>query len=138
MTHPALRDSRAPHELLVWVLGFILVALIGGSLTMDLTGVTPADEFVVGSWGFTGLRIYLWLEAAVLAGVVATLGAHVITSGFALTRGSSPRMFGLHLRLHPGLPRQLGYVFVVLGSALVSLSLTTLVLLNSCRYMRLI
>jgi len=36
------------------------------------------------------------------------------------------------------LPRQFGYVFVFLGSSLVALSLTTLVLLNSCRYMRLI
>lgn len=52
--------------------------------------------------------------------------------------GHTSRLFGDTLRLDPRMPRQLGYVFVVLGAGLVALSLTTLVLLNSCRYMRLI
>jgi len=40
---------------------------------------------------------------------------------------------GLHPRVRP-----VGFVFVVLGAALVALSLTTLVASNFCRYMRLI
>jgi hypothetical protein len=40
--------------------------------------------------------------------------------------------------MRPRVPRQFGYVFVLLGASLVALSITTLVLLNSCRYMRLI
>lgn len=35
-------------------------------------------------------------------------------------------------------PPEFGYMFVVLGASLVALSITTLVLLNSCVYMRLV
>ena len=72
------------------------------------------------------------------AGVVALLGAHIVSTGLAFTRGNQPNLFGIPLTARRRTPRQTGYVFVVLGSALVALSLTTLVLLNSCRYMRLI
>jgi len=125
-------------QLLIWTAGFIAVALIGGSLTMDLSGVSAADQYVVTRWGFSGLRIYLWLEALMLVAIVTALGAHVIATGFAITRGIHSRMFGTTLKLHPSFPRQIGYVFVLLGASLIALSITTLVLFNSCRYMRLI
>jgi hypothetical protein len=105
---------------------------------MDLSGVSAADRYVVAGWGFPGLRIYLWLEALVLVAIVTALGAHVISTGFAITRGIHSQMFGTTLRLHPSFPRQIGYVLVLLGSGLVALSITTLVLFNSCRYMRII
>lgn len=120
------------------MLGFGAVLLVGGSLTMDLTGTSNADQFVVAHWGFAGLRVYLWLEGAVLVAIVLALGAHVIATGLAVARDAHSNLFGMGLRLHPGVPRQLGYVFVVLGASLVALSLTTLVLLNSCEYMRLV
>ena len=127
----------APH-LILWMVGFVVVAFVAGSLTMDLSGVSAADQYVVARWGFAGLRIYLWLEGFVLAGIVTALGANVISTGFAVTRGDYSRLFGGTMRLDPKLPRQFGYVFVVLGAGLVALSLTTLVLLNSCRYMRIV
>ena len=136
-TIPVHRRQYAT-QLLIWTAGFIVVALIGGSLTMDLSGVSAADQFVVVRWGFPGLRIYLWLEAFVLVAIVAGLGAHVISTGFAITRGIHSRMFGTTLKLHPSFPRQIGYVLVFLGCSLVALSITTLVLFNSCRYMRLV
>jgi hypothetical protein len=36
------------------------------------------------------------------------------------------------------LATQLGYLLVLLGSALAALAITTLVLFNSCRYMRIV
>lgn len=122
----------------VWLLGFIAVALIGGSLAIDLAGRSVADQYVLARWSFGGLRVYLWLEGAVLAGVVAALGMHVLSTGFSFTRGSRADLFGIPLRVPGRLPPSVGYVFVVLGAALVALSFTTLVLLNSCRYMRLV
>ena len=122
----------------VWLLGFIAVALIGGSLAMDLSGQSTADQYVLARWSFGGLRVYLWLEGALLVGVVAALGVHVLSTGFAFTRGGRADLFGIPLRVPPRLPPSVGYVFVVLGAALVALSFTTLVLLNSCRYMRLV
>ena len=126
-----------PHYML-WVLGFVAIALIGGSLTMDLSGMSSADQFVVVNWGLSGLRIYLWLEGIVLAALVTAFGASVISTGLTVARGETSSMFGNTVRLNPIIPRQMGYVFVLLGASLVALSLTTLVLLNSCRYMRLI
>jgi hypothetical protein len=138
MNYRQLRNLKLPPQILVWILGFVAVATIGGSLTMDLSGVSPADQYVVARWGFEGLRVYLWLEGAVLAAIVTALGAHVIGTGLAFARGGQSRLFGLALRSHPAMPRQLGYIFVFLGASLVALSLTTLVLLNSCRYMRIV
>lgn len=126
-----------PANLLAWMLGFIAIVLIGSSLAMDLTGMSAADQYVIARWGFPGLRIYLWLEGALLSAIVAAFGAHVIAGGLTVSRGGQTRMFGIAYRLHR-MPRQYGYIFVVLGASLVALSLTTLVLLNSCRYMRLI
>lgn len=120
------------------MLAIFAIVFIGASITMDLTGMSPADQFVVARWGFGGLRIYLWLEAFALAGLVAALGAHVISTGLGVARGDTSRLFGKAIGLDPRMPRQFGYVFVVLGSALVALSLTTLVLFNSCRYMQLV
>jgi len=129
---------RITPQIVVWMLGFVAIALIGGSLTMDLSGQSAADLFVIERWSFEGLRIYLWLEGFLLAVIVAALGAHVVKTGLAVTRGVGARMFGILLKIHPIVPRQLGYVLVLLGASLVALSITTLVLLNSCRYMRLI
>ena len=131
-------DLRILRPVAVWLLGFIAVALIGVSMAVDLSGLSAADQYVLSRWSFDGLRVYLWLEGGVFAGVVALLGAHIVSTGLAFTRGSQPNLFGIPLTARRRTPRQTGYVFVVLGSALVALSLTTLVLLNSCRYMRLI
>ena len=120
------------------LLGIVLIALIGGSMAVDLTGQSAADQFVLSRWSFEGLRVYLWLEGGVFAALVAALGAHIVSTGFAFTRGDKPNLFGIPLTAQRRTPRLTGYVFVVLGTALVTLSLTTLVLLNSCRYMRLI
>ncbi len=73
-----------------------------------------------------------------LSAIVAGLGAHVVATGFGMTRGATARLFGIALRLRPMVPRQFGYIFVVLGAALIALSITTLVLFNSCRYMRIV
>ena len=135
MTRDALRVTR---EVTVWMLGFIAIVFIGGSLTMDLSGQSAADVFVIQRWSFEGLRIYLWLEALVLSAIVAALGAHVVATGFGMTRGATANLFGFALRLRPIVPRQFGYMFVVLGAALIALSITTLVLFNSCRYMRIV
>src|SRR2546423_2324137 len=129
---------RGTPQLLVWMLGLIVIALVGVSLVADLSGVSPADQFVVFRWGFAGLRIYLWLEGLLLAGFVSALGAHIISTGFAVTRGNRSGLFGDTIQLDPRMPRHFGYVFVVLGAALVALSITTLLLLNTCRYMRVI
>jgi hypothetical protein len=122
----------------VWLLGLIAVAVIGGSLVMDLSGQSSADEYVIARWSMEGLRLYLWLEGGLLTAIVGALGAHIISVGFTVARGGPANLFGIPRPVHPRVPRQTGYVFVVLGSALVALSLTTLVLLNSCRYMRLV
>ena len=131
-------NPRILRPLAVWLLGFVAVALIGVSMAVDLTGQSTADRYVLSRWSFEGLRVYLWLEGGVFAGMVAALGAHIVSTGFAFTRGGQPNLFGIPLTAQRRAPRQTGYVFVVLGAALVALSLSTLVLLNSCRYMRLI
>jgi hypothetical protein len=133
-----LSAIRSRPPIAIWLVGFIAVALIGGSLTVDMTGQSAADQYILARWSFEGLRIYLWLEAGVLVAIVAALGFHVVSTGLAVTGGAQSRMFGTNLALHPRVPRQTGYIFVVLGAALVALSLTTLVLFNSCVYMRLI
>jgi hypothetical protein len=139
MTNAMTRDPlRVARQLLLWMLGFVAIALVGGSLTMDLSGFSQADQFVIARWSFEGLRVYLWLEGFLLVGIVTALGGHLLTTGFAMARGESSRIFGIALKMRPRVPRQFGYVFVLLGASLVALSITTLVLLNSCRYMRLI
>ena len=120
----------------LWLLGFIAVAVIGGALVMDLSGQSQADRFVIANWSFSGLRIYLWLEALTLVAIVVALGMHVISVGFGITRGNRANLIGG--TIHPRVPPQAGFIFVVLGAALVALSITTLVLFNSCAYMRLI
>ena len=127
--------SRPIAKLLLGIVGIVLIGL---SMAVDLTGQSAADQYVLSRWSFEGLRVYLWLEGGVFAALVAALGAHVVSTGFAFTRGDQPNLFGIPLTAQRRTPRQTGYVFVVLGTALVTLSLMTLVLLNSCRYMRLI
>ncbi|HEX6629344.1 MAG TPA: hypothetical protein VF105_15445 [Gemmatimonadaceae bacterium] len=140
MTVPiqVVRRKAITTALLIWLAAFISITVIGGSLTMDLTGMSGADQYVVSHWGFRGLRWYLWLEAGVLIAIVASLGWHVIRVGLAVGRGDSAQLFGIDPKLRPRMPHGLGYVLVVLGSSLVALSITVIVLFNSCRYMRLI
>ena len=130
--------QTALRLLAILLLGIVVIALIGISMAVDLTGQSAADQYVLSRWSFDGLRVYLWLEGGVFAALVAALGAHIVSTGFAFTRGGQPNLFGIPLTAQRRTPRQTGYVFVVLGAALVALSLTTFVLLNSCRYMRLI
>ena len=138
MPNPFLSAIRNRSPLVVWLVAFIAVILIGGSLTADMTGQSAADQYILARWSFEGIRVYLWLEAGVFVAIVIALGFHVIATGLEVTRGGQARVFGTNLGLHRRIPRQTGYIFVVLGSALVALSLTTLVLFNSCVYMRLI
>ena len=134
--HQLQRLTQTP--LVIWLTGFVAIAALGGSLTVDLTGMSAADQFILSRWSFEGLRIYLWLEALVLVAIVAALGMHVASVGFAVARHGSSRLLGAGFKTNDRVPRQAGYIFVLLGAALVALSLTTVVLFNSCRYMRLI
>jgi hypothetical protein len=118
-----LHKAKIPPHLIVWIIGFVAIALIGGSLAMDLSGMSSADQFVLVNWGVAGLRIYLWLEGITLSALVTAFGASVISTGLAVARGEASRMFGNTIRLHPSVPRQMGYVFVLLGASLVALSL---------------
>jgi hypothetical protein len=138
MPNAFVKNLRIPESAAVWLLSFIAVGMIGVSLVMDMTGESAADQFVLARWSLNGLRAYLWLEGAVLAGLVTALGVHVVAGGLALARAGQSRLFGIHLAVHQRVRSGIGYVFVVLGAALVALSLTTLVALNACRYMRLI
>ena len=137
---PDQRVTRrtVPKPLLIWLLGFVAVVAIGGSLTVDLSGESAADRFILARWSFDGLRVYLWLEALVLVAIVAGLGLHVVSVGLTLSRNRVAEAIAHGIALHPRISRQAGYMFVVLGAALVALSLTTLVLFNSCGYMRLV
>ena len=132
------QNLRFTPSAAIWLASFVTIVLIGGSLIMDLSGQSGADQFIVSRWSIGALRIYLWLEGGLLAGVITALGVHVVSVGLSLTRGGQSSLFGISLSLHPRMPAKMGYIFVVLGSSLVALSLTTLVLLNSCRYMRLV
>ena len=126
------------RTLLLWMSGFVAVAVIGGALAIDLSGMSAADRFIISRWSFRGLRVYLWFEAGVLVAVVAALGWSAINTGLAVARGDAPALFGIDAALRPRMPHQLGYVLVLLGSALVALAVTTLALFNSCRYMRIV
>src|SRR6266550_2196544 len=114
MSDPSPKNLLLTAHLTVWMIGLIAIVLVGGSLMMDLSGVSPADQYLVARWGFPGLRVYLWLEGFVLSAIVAVVGAHVISTGLTLSRGGQSRMFGIALRTHQRMPRQFGYVFVVL------------------------
>jgi hypothetical protein len=121
-----------------WMLAIFAVACIGIALVTDLGGDSPADLFVVTVWSLQGLKAYLWLEGGLLAALVAALGTNTISAGLTVARGGVGRLFGIRVPARSHVPRQIGYVFVLLGAGLVALSLTTLALLNTCRYMRLI
>ncbi|HJP85844.1 MAG TPA: hypothetical protein VJ852_07645 [Gemmatimonadaceae bacterium] len=131
--------SAARLRLLVlWLAGFVAIAVVGGLLTIDLTGFSAADRFIVSHWSLRGLRIYLWFEAGVLVTLVIAVGWSAITTGLDVARGDAPEFFGLDAAMRPRIPNQIGYALVLLGSALVALAVTTLVLFNSCRYMRIV
>src|SRR5213075_3078440 len=124
--------------LLLWMVGFVAIAVIGGSLAMDLSGFSAADRFIVSHWRMRGLRLYLWFEAGVLVAIVVAVGWSAISTGLAVARGQAASFFGIDASLRTRIPAQLGYLLVLLGSALVALGITTLVLFNSCRYMRIV
>ena len=124
--------------LLFWLTGFIAIAVIGGALTIDLTGFSAADRFMIAHWGFRGLRLYLWFEAGVLVTIVAAIGWSAITTGLDIARGDQTVLLGIDASVRSRLATQLGYLLVLLGSALAALAITTLVLFNSCRYMRIV
>lgn len=132
------KKVNVPLPALVWLLGFVVIAVLGGSFITDLSGESNADRFVLTHWSFDGLRIYLWLEGGLLIAVVAALGIHVVSIGLSVVKGQTARLFGMPSPVHPVFAGPAGYVFVVLGGTLVVLSLSMFVLLNSCRYMRLV
>jgi hypothetical protein len=123
---------------LLWLAGFIAIAVVGGLLTIDLSGASPADRFVVSHWSFRGLRIYLWFEAGVLVTLVIAVGWSAIDTGLDIARGDAAELFGFNAAVPLRIHNQIGYLLVLLGSALVALAVTTLVLFNSCRYMRIV
>ncbi|HJP58365.1 MAG TPA: hypothetical protein VJ865_00115, partial [Gemmatimonadaceae bacterium] len=114
------------------------IVVVGGLLAIDLSGVSATDRFIMSRWSFRGLRIYLWFEAGVLVTLVVAVGWSAITTGLDLARDGAPKLFGDNTALRPRVFNQLGYLLVLLGSALVALAVTTLVLFNSCRYMRIV
>ena len=126
------------RTLLFWLAGFFAIAFVGGLLTMDLTGFSAADRFIISHWSFRGLRIYLWFEAGVLVTLVTSVGWSAINTGLSVARGQPALLFGTAPSIPARIANQLGYLLVLLGSALVALAITTLVLFNSCRYMRIV
>lgn len=138
MPNAFLKNLRIPRPGVVWVLAFIAVGLIGVSLVIDLTGESAADQFLLARGSINGLRAYLWVKGGLLAAFVAAVGVHVLNGGLVLARLGQSRLFGIHLAVHRRVRWGIGYVFVVLGSSLVALSVTTLVALNACWYMRLL
>ena len=138
MPNAFLNAVKSRPPIAIWLLAFIAVVLVGGALSADMTGQSAADQYILARWSFEGLRVYLWLEAGVFVAIVIALGFHIIATGLGVARRVQSRVFGANLALHPRVPRQTGYIFVALGAALVALSLATLVLFNSCVYMRLI
>jgi hypothetical protein len=133
-----LNNLRIQRSRVVWLLAVIAIGLVGGSLVVDLTGESAADQFLLARGSLNGLRAYLWVKGGLLAALVSALGVHVVSSGFALARSGRSSLFGVPLAVPPRVQWGMGYVFVLLGSALVALSLTALVAMNACRYMRLV
>jgi len=81
-----------------WVLGLIAVAVIGGSLVMDLRRAKSnrGTDTWVARWSMEGLRIYLLARGAALASPQswATLGGHIISVGFVVSLAGRPRPLG--------------------------------------------
>ena len=138
-TFAAPLDNKARMRiLLLWVAGFVAIAVIGGALTLDLTGSSAADRFMISHWGFRGLRLYLWFEVGVLFAIICTIGWSAIDTGLTVARAGNAAIVGVNVALRAQIQKQLGYILVFAGSALIALALTTLVLFNSCRYMRIV
>ena len=139
MTASAFPTNGTRFRLLIlWMTGFVAIAVIGSLLTLDLSGSSAADRFVIGHWGFRGLRFYLWFEAGVLVAIVAAVGWSALNAGLAFVRGGAAALYGADVTMRVRIPNQLGYLLVLLGAALIAMSVTTLVLFNSCRYMRIV
>src|SRR3954466_9694381 len=120
-----VREQTANRTPLVhWATAFVAIAAIGASITVDLTGRSATDQFVLSRWSFAGLRVYLWAEALVFVAIVAWLGLHIASVGFGFAREGAATLFGPGMTTHNRVPRQAGYIFVVLGAGLVALSLT--------------
>lgn len=132
------KKVKVPLPAVIWLMGFVAIAVLGGYFMLDLSGQSSADQFVLARWSFDGLRVYLWLEGGLLITIVAALGFHIVSVGFSVVRGQAARLFGMPSPLHPIFAGPAGYIFVLLGGTLVALSLSMFVLLNSCRYMRLV
>jgi hypothetical protein len=111
---------------------------LGMSIANDLAGTSFIDGVMIELGSFTALKIYLWIEGTLFATAVVWIGIHVVRAGFAVTRGMPANLLGIPWRLRPGILPSAGYVFVVLGAALVALAITSVALLNSCRYMRIV
>ena len=116
----------------------IAAVVLGVSTGYDLNGTSMADTLMIRLGGLTALKIFLWIEGGLFAAAVAWLGLHVVTAGFAITRSAQVNMFGLPLRVRTGVFPSSGYIFVILGAAMVALAITSLAVLNSCRYMQLV
>jgi hypothetical protein len=127
-----------PNRSFLPILVLALAAALGASIAVDLNGTSFMDILMIRTGSFTALKIYLWMEGALLASSIGWLGWHVVQAGFAVTRGSPASMFVIPMRTRPGMSPSVGYIFVVLGAALVALAITSLAVLNSCRYMRIV
>ena len=134
-SHPA---SHPPQRPLLPLLVFAFALALGASIANDLNGTSLMDGLMIELGSFTALKIYLWIEGALFAAAIVWIGIHVVRAGFAVTRGVPANVFGIPMRLRPGVLPSAGYIFVVLGAALVALAITSLAVLNSCRYMQIV
>ena len=135
LTEPPQRvPPRSVPPLLVLALGLAL----GASIANDLNGTSLMDVLMIRIGSFAALKVYLWIEGALFASAIAWIGMHVAGAGFAVKRGLPAEMFGIPMRQQARIHPSAGYIFVVLGAALVALAITSLAVLNSCRYMRIV
>ncbi|HUQ98946.1 MAG TPA: hypothetical protein VM166_05775 [Gemmatimonadaceae bacterium] len=130
--------AAAPARPALPLLVFVVTVVLGASIASDLNGDSYMDTLAIQLGSFAVLKVYLWIEGAAFASAVAWIGLHVVRAGFAVTRGMPANVFGIPMRVRPGVLPSAGYIFVLLGAALVALAITSVALLNSCRYMRII
>ena len=133
--HPAPRSAQRS---LLPLLVFALALALGASIANDLTGTSNMDVLMIRLGSFTALKAYLWIEGGLFAAAIVWIGIHVVRAGFDITRGVPANMFGIPMRLRPGILPSSGYIFVVLGAGLVALAIASLAVLNSCRYMQIV
>lgn len=131
-------SAAVPVSSTLPVLVFAAALALGASIANDLNGTSYMDALAMQLGSFTALKIYLWIEGAALAAAIVWIGIHVVRAGFAVTRGVPANVFGISMRGRPGVLASSGYIFVLLGAVLVALAVTSLAVLNSCRYMRIV